>query len=408
MRTITVVMLIMAAPQTMDPRQTGPRVKGEASHCPQTTLPSSISHAIHLSAAYLERACSATGKFTYRVDTTTGRVAANYNFIRHEGAMYALSMFNRSHPDRRAVNAMIRAASFLRTEYIGTGNQSNMLVVWSQPVAVRSDAALGAAGLGLVALAETERVQPKTIPLDQLRALGRFIIFLQKPDGSFYSRYRADLGPDGGWQSLYYTGEATLGLIALYEVEHSREWLIAAGKALSYLARSRVSIQEPPPDHWALIATARFLPYYEKSSCPASRKELLTHAARICEGFLGQQRMLTQDATLSGSFDPEGRTTPTATRLEGLLAALEFLPEDTAGQRARIERAIRPAIAFLLRAQIASGQYAGEIPRALVRAVGGEPRAQEVRIDYVQHALCAWLRFQAWVSTPPPMLKPVK
>ena len=30
-------------------------------------------------------------------------------------------------------------------------------------------------------------------------------------------------------QVLYYPGEATLGLISLYEIDHSKQWLTAAG-----------------------------------------------------------------------------------------------------------------------------------------------------------------------------------
>ena len=80
-------------------------------------------------------------------------------------------------------------------------------------------------------------LDPNAAPLAQLQSLGRFILFLQNADGSFVSKYNPDTGPVGDWQSLYYPGEAALGLIALYELHHSCEWLIAAGKALAYLAK---------------------------------------------------------------------------------------------------------------------------------------------------------------------------
>ena len=83
--------------------------------------------------------------------------------------------------------------------------------------------------------------RPNAVPLAELQGLGRFIVFLQRSDGSFASKYRPAGGPVEDWDSLYYPGEAALGLVSLYEVDHSRQWLIAAGKALSYLARSRVA-----------------------------------------------------------------------------------------------------------------------------------------------------------------------
>jgi hypothetical protein len=81
--------------------------------------------------------------------------------------------------------------------------------------------------------------------------------------------------------------------------------------------------------------------------------------------------------------------------MEGLLAALEFLPKGELRERA--EATVQRGIAFLIDAQITSGPYAGGMPGALLTA--GSPRnarrASEIRIDYVQHALSAWLRYEA-------------
>jgi hypothetical protein len=157
-----------------------------------------------------------------------------------------------------------------------------------------------------------------------------------------------------------------------------------------------------PPDHWALIATAKFLPYYEQSACPASRAELVRYAVRICDRLLRDQITNAPDARLNGAFDPAGKTTPTAIRMEGLLAALEFLPEDATDFRARIEAAVDHGIAFLLRTQITAGPYAGGVPEAVFGAGSvvfkANASASDIRIDYVQHALCAWLRYQAMLQ----------
>jgi hypothetical protein len=289
-------------------------------------------------------------------------------------------------------STLVLASDFMRMNYLALDASSSTLAVWSRPPPTNRKAELGAAGLGLVAFTAVEHAQSNTIPLAQLQALGRFVLFLQKPDGSFYSRYFADKGRDRDWQSLYYPGEAVLGLISLYELDHSRKWLIAAGKGLAYLAESHAGPQEVSPDHWALIATAKFLPYYTQSACPVSRAELVQHAIRICERFLREQVMDASDARLNGGFDPGGRTTPSAIRLEGLLAALEFLPKSDTELRARIETAVQRGIVFLLKAQITSGPYAGGMPGAVL-ATGSPRKAQsvsEVRIDYVQHPPCQY------------------
>jgi len=374
---------------------------GSAGGVPDASLPTlaQINHAIEISGGYLERACGPDGKFVYEIDIHTGKKSNSYNIVRHAGAIYALAMLNHAQPDPQAVDAMVRAAAFLRQNFIGPGVHPGQLVVWSEPVAEQSkshhqDADLGATGLGLVALAEVRHVDPKAVPLEELQALGRFLLFLQKDDGSFINKYRAESGPVEDWESLYYPGEAALAFVALYEADHSREWLVAAGKALSFLAKSRAALSTVPADHWALIATAKLFPYCDHISCPgASREELIQHAIQVCNSILREQFRGSAAVGIAGAFDPEGRTAPAATRLEGLLTAMEFLPKDElrAEIRTKIEATVGRGIAFLLRMQIGSGPYSGGMPGAFAtRALG----SSEIRIDYMQHALCAWLRYQ--------------
>jgi len=351
--------------------------------------PAEVDRAISLAANYLERACGPDGRFVYLININSGQQGSSYNIVRHAGAMYALAMFHQAKPNQQAVDTMDRAAFFMRQNYIGPGVRSNQLVVWSQPRPENLIADLGATGLGLVALASLEQAKPQSVPIMQLQALGHFLVFLQRDDGSFVSKYRADSGPVEEFESLYYPGEAALGLIDLYEVDHSPEWLAAAAKALSYLAKSRAMLSDVPPDHWALIATAKLLPYYVQSSSPATREELIQHASQICKVLMKNQLRNPANQELDGSFDPSGRTAPTATRMEGLLAALEFLPQGN--QRTQIKESVDHGIAFLLRVQIHDGIYAGGMPGADIPT---NPGTSDIRIDFVQHTLCAWLRYQ--------------
>jgi hypothetical protein len=344
------------------------------------------------------KACSPRGRFAYIVDTADGGVSRSYNIVRHAGAIYSLAMYNQYHPDARAVDTMTRAAAFMRTVYMSRDSRSNELVVWSKAAGFGTETDLGASALGLVALTEVARARPGSIPIEDLQSLARTVISMQRPDGSFFSKYRAGVGPVRGGESLYYPGEAALGLIDLYELDHSRQWLDAAANGLSYLAKSRQGAEKLPEDHWALIATAELLPHHDHGASPASRGALIRHARAICKAMLAEQITAANDPRLRGGFTPDGRTTPTATRLEGLLAALEFLPREDAALRAKIEAGVKLGVSFLLRAQIVSGPFAGGLPgiapgRTSV-AIKEAAQESEVRIDYVQHALCAWLRYE--------------
>jgi len=350
------------------------------------------------STRYLERACDSTGRFAYLVTPETGQLSESYNIIRHAGAIYSLEMANRRHSYPGTQETIMRAGGYLWNSYVGPDANSDLLAVWSQPKPANSEAELGAAGLGLVAFAGIEHLRPNSISPHDLRTLGRFIVLMQKADGSFFPKYSVDRGPVNEGYSLYYPGEATLGLIALYELDHSPEWLAAAGKALAFLARND-RVGKVAPDHWDVIATAEFLRHYDQSSCPATRKELIEHAERICESFLSEQITSGPDAALVGGFDPGGRTTPAATRLEALLAALQFLPPEANALRGRIEIAVKRGVTFLLKAQITSGPYAGGMPATAIKPKSvvfrSDPKSSEIRIDYVQHALCAWLRYES-------------
>ncbi len=380
--------------------------QGSASTARDTTRSPSrveVDRAIDLATGYLVRACGPDGKFAYQVDLRTGKQNSSYDIIRHAGAMYALAMANHAQPDPKVAAPLLRAAKFMRENYMGPGPRPGMLTVWSQPLGENPEAygskpreryaELGGIGLGLVALAAARQVDPQSVPLEELQALGRFVLFLQRDDGSFFHKYEEKNGPVNYWHSLYYPGEAALGLIALYEADHSREWLAAANKALTYLAKSRAALSTVPADHWALIATAKLLPYCDPRGCAISREELVRHAVQVCESIMRDQFVGSTNVGLDGAFDSTGRTAPAATRLEGLVAALDFLPKGSLHDR--IESSTQRGIVFLVRSQVVSGRDAGGIPGStLIRKFD----SAEVRIDYVQHSLCAWLRWQQYTQ----------
>ena len=193
---------------------------------------SQISSAIDLAKGYTEQVCGSDGRFAYGTSIQSGKQNASYNIVRHAGAIYALTMMQ-SRPDQAAVETAVRAASFLQKNYIGPGAHEDQQVVWSKPLPQSSAADLGATGLGLVALAAVKQEQPSVVPLQQLQALGNFLMFLQREDGSFVSKYRLDTGPDEAFDSLYYPGEAALGFIDLYKIDHNERWLTAATSPIS-------------------------------------------------------------------------------------------------------------------------------------------------------------------------------
>jgi hypothetical protein len=330
-----------------------------------------------------------------------------YNWLRHAGTIYALALYDQAYPQASTRSTLDRAAEFLKESAIApVPGKPDLLAVWSHPEITRNNkplqAKLGGTGLGLVALLSVEKRRPGTTPMDYLRKMGNFLRFMQKKDGGFYSKYIPEKGGrDDSWTSLYYPGEAALGLMMLYERDPASIWLQAAADSIAYLARKRAGQQHVEADHWALLATARLLPLYDRCRKPLPVQALERHAVQICESILAGRPYKYDDPVRYGSFTADGRTSPTATRLEGLLAALTFLPSEYNNLRTKMTVAIDDGLKFLLRSQIRTGPLAGGIPRAIRWLPEDHPqfkrsfnrRATEVRIDYVQHALSAMLHY---------------
>jgi hypothetical protein len=369
-----------------------------------------LEKSIHSAASYLTSTCQDSGTFTYRISLNPKiRFDSGYNLLRHAGAIYALATYARRYPERDLRGPLFHAAKFLQQKIKAPlPSRNDLLALWSDKECPGTDkpeqAKLGGTGLALIALVSVEKIMPGTTPIDDLRRLGRFLRYMQKDDGSFYSRFiPSSGGRDDSRPSLYYPGEAALGLLMLYSIDPAPEWLESATNAISHLAHKRKGKEIVEPDHWALLATAQLLPLYELSRAPLPREDILQHAIKICESILSSAPRYARDEPEYGCLTPDGMTCPTATRLEGLLAALSFLPDGQADQRRRISAACEAGIAFLLRAQVPDGIYAGAVPRVLQsmseKKTGFDNtinrRAAEVRIDYVQHTLCAMLQFAA-------------
>lgn len=361
--------------------------------------------AAHLTGNKLLAELSSEGQFRYRFYLDRSKAdSSRYNLLRHAGAVYALHQYHSMFPDNRIPVAVCNAASFLK-QYTHAIPSGSALAIWT-PTVYRHDgrevAKLGGTGLGIIAAVVCEPAPGEgAFSRDELTNLGAFIEYMQNSDGSFHSRFWIDTASrDDSWISLYYPGEAALGLLYLHDATHEIRWANAAKRALLHLAESRKDKQDIPHDHWALIATAKILS--TSTSHLLSRDEaqrLITHAVQVSRAIL-QTQVIFPGSVIDGAFDEWGRTTPAATRLEGLVAAYGILPDSYTALKADIYSSVERGMRFLLNAQITDGPHAGAIPRAVKRMPGDSEdarrfnqRVREVRIDYMQHALSAMIGY---------------
>jgi hypothetical protein len=367
--------------------------------------PERVRDAIDAAAAYLHRH-QQDGRFVYRIRMDGSTPGPRYNVVRHAGALYGLAQHFELSGSDASRQAVLEGARELRRRYLHPvrGVPGAMAVFSLAPEEVEGSryAKLGGSALGLVALLAARDLDPEAVPLDELRGLGEFILFMQEANGRFRAKYHEQAGFAHDFESVYYPGEAILALARLHRADPDPRWLSAALDAAAFLVRSRQGATRLPNDHWLMIATADLLPLLDAvDDPPISREALLAHAIALGHTMLEEQRRAARELDAPGSFLPEGTSTPTATRLEGLAALHSVLSERHEPLRRQIRTAIERGIAFLLRCQVRGGRADGGVLRALRPLPGAPPdfnrRQQEIRIDYNQHALSAligWLRVE--------------
>lgn len=367
-----------------------------------------VQGAIDQAAKYLISNIQPSGMFRYRINTNTAvKIRPKYDILHHAGCVHALSMYCQQQPSETTHAAIKRVGRYLCKEAIQPiPGEDNILAVWSRPDIHNTtkplQARLEGTGLGLLALLSLDTFHNGLIPLEYLRALGRFIVYMQPGEESFYSRYVPLLGGFTDQQQLHhYPSEVILGLVILYEKDPSNIWLETAYNALVCLVNHRQATNNTPADPWALLATEKILSLENLDRTAISQELLITHAIQICETMLQQQVHSPRHPQYDGGFLQDGRTTLTATWLEGLLAALSFLPTDYEITK-RIQTAVTRGVKFLLKAQITDGEFIGAVPRAVGKlrsrhstAADFNQRVTEVRIDYVQHTMSAWMQYLA-------------
>jgi hypothetical protein len=351
---------------------------------PSTGPPrSALREAIDLSAEYLVRSCREDGSFVYSIHLEHDDLDDDYNVLRHAGAIYALADYHARWPSPDTAAAILRARDNLRSFMAPLPERPEIWAIWSHDDP--REAKLGGAGLALVALDR----------LEERQRLARFVAFMQKPDGGFHSKFFARRGFDAEWVSLYYPGEAALGLAMLHEDDPAGGWGEIAKRALLFLAGSRRHEARVPADHWALIASERLLRDSGDLFATDDREAIVAHSRQVVSAMLAARPDHAPNSPRRGSFTIDGRTTPTATRLEGLLAARGHVA--LAELEGPMDAAIDDGIDFLSRAIVRDGEHRGAMPRAIARIERFSPtgsfnrRAMEVRVDYVQHALSAFL-----------------
>ena len=352
--------------------------------------------AVRRGADYLARIVGRQGRYLYMYHPVGDRDDSAYGWLRHSGTTYALfeayEEFGTGTYLEKGELALRYLASHLSQDPVGDGK-------YVMDTNDEEQQKVGGAGLALLAFAKHLAVTGRRDDLETMRALARFIVKQQYPDGHF--RSNADLEKEKGkklkHELWYYPGEAVLALMRLYAIEPQQAYLDAARKGADWIVRVRDSSVfrgDLNHDHWMSYA---FNELYRVTRDEA----YVNHAYAIARAIQSKQHGPEDSPApdFVGTFY-EGQTTPGSTRVEAYdadiaLSRFAGKPDDWLVSSAR-----QVARSTLAQQFDSDNAYWLKNPAKADGGVRESLFVQDVRIDYVQHAISAWLHLARILRDP--------
>jgi hypothetical protein len=370
-------------------------VRGMVAH-PERATPERLLAAVRHGADYLVRVLSADGRYVYLYHPLDDRDDKQYGWLRHAGTTYALLEAYEEFGTAAYLEKSEVALQYLTAHLHDDAPSQGKYALDSND---EEQQKVGGAGLALLAYAKHAAVTGKRDRLDTMRALARFIMKQQYEDGRF--RANADVEKETGQklkrEPVYYPGEAALGLLRLYAVDPQQAYLDTARRAADWVIQVRdasVSEENQEHDHWMSYVLNEL---YRLTHDGA----YIDFAYKIARAIEKKQHRAADAPAPDwpGTFY-EGQTTPASTRVEAYdadIAVSRFAGKPDAWL---LDLAQEVACSMLGQQFDPQNDYWLKNPAKAEGGVRESLFVQDVRIDYVQHAMSAWLHLARILRDP--------
>ena len=352
---------------------------------PNAITVENLQYRIKLAAHYLSNSFYSNGRLCYLFRPHRNSVSTDYNIVRHAGALYALFEYYEHFKDTSILPSATKGLDYLLKTLV-PGRDPNTLCI-----AEKGEIKLGGTALACVALVQYITATGDNTKVSLLLKMGSHLLSTQQNNGQFKNQQYFCLNSvsTSNFESDYYPGETILAFLRIYKIDKNAQWLDAAKKGATWLITVRdkgVAELDLLHDHWLLYGLNEL---YKQNPQPV----FLEHALKICNAILSKQILKASHPDWIGGFYKPPRSTPTATRGEGLSAAYQLVKnlEKYKDFSKKILSSYQKIIAF---------QYGIQyIPESSLyflepsRAIGGIPTSHtqaEIRIDFVQHAISSF------------------
>jgi hypothetical protein len=349
-----------------------------------------IIDACRIAGDFLVRTQRATGRWYYEYYASRDRSNKKaYNILRHAGTTYSLFQLYGVISEKRYANAATRGLRYLEKSIEADPVDDKRLFVREG-----KHIKLGGAGLGLMAYVEKEKVLGTTAGEKKtMEGLARHLMLSQKADGSFHSYHALPGKTAKKRRSIYYPGEAMVGLIRYHQIRPERkDCLEAVIKAANYLIQKRWNMLgirfNIPPDAWLMLAL-------EELHEVTGDRVYAKYCFEIAKGMKFDQwiSIYPQYDYYGGFFPVAPQITPAGARSEGLTAA--WLIAQRMGDQNMIEgltATIRRSAGFQLSGLIRKPFAAlYKNPKRALGVFRHNATSNRTRIDYNQHNISGLL-----------------
>ncbi|HPM76911.1 MAG TPA: hypothetical protein PK961_07455 [bacterium] len=327
-------------------------------------------------------------KFLYEGNVGRDKYNKNYNLLRHAGTCYSLYQLHLATGVERYREVSDRAWLWLRKqlEFERDGD-----TIYAYPVENKV-IKLGGTGLMLIALAERLTIERNDDDLRLGKNLANHILRSLQEDGSFLSYWPHKGQKAKRRRSIYYPGEAMLGLMRFYAHNPDPRYVECVAKSAQYLIHERWRIigleLTIPPDAWLMIAL-------DELHRVRPQKDYADYCLKLADGMVNdqfdQEWEIPYPDYRGGYFPYPPAVTPSGARMEGLTSA--YLLAQRAGRDATaIKRTIALAARFQVE-RIIRPEFAHLYPN-VERGLGAfrhSPVSNRIRIDYNQHNISGLL-----------------
>jgi hypothetical protein len=339
---------------------------------------------------YLAREVRDDGSYCYSYLALVDRCGREYNLLRHAGTTYSLFQIYALHREPALLASAERATRWLRQQVRAVDGDP------SRAFLLEGDRAkLGAVGLALIALVEREEVLRDGHDRELMRRLAAFITSQQRADGYLASYFSWNGREVPEEESIYYPGEALLGLIRLYGIDPQPSLLATAQRSAEFLVKRRwrwggVELYTPP-DAWLAQALSEL-----DAIVPADVwRDYAYEIVRVTElSTLRADEGAAADLVGAPSTGPVIPTTaPAGSRIEAASAVWRMARRrGETLTAARLRELCLSSAQFQLSQQFRpDNSYYLPNPARARGAIRASPIDGEVRIDYVQHNATALL-----------------